>query len=401
MQTKRTPIVVLALFLSASIGFAQTTPTLMTSGSGSAGVNLARGSSIIGAEVYNTQGETLGTVQDVVLNSQHDQISYVALSHGGVMGIGDKLVAVPWSEFQVQPASMSQGRESGAATDAPRTGVAQREGLRGTGESAMTQAGTAMQHISWTEDKDARLTLSASKQTFDQIAGFDQNHWPEQASANWQQQTVKADRPDMTEAQQAQFNTRRLSKVIGVKIESTTPITFRETSGATGQTGAAGQARTEIGKIKDCVMNSDNGRIIYGIVSLDQVPDRSNEMSVLPWQTIQLKSVENELIAQIQVTSSENLLAFTFRKDQTPNLADRSYLERVYTAYNVEPQWEALGFVPPSGSESGRQQPGMHQQQRRNQQQQDQQQMQMQQQRRQQDRQQQQRQGGQTQSPGE
>lgn len=59
-----------------------------------------RASKLTGLNVRNTQGEKLGTVHDLVVSIDTGKIAYVAMSHGGVLGIGDKLFAVPYSELK-------------------------------------------------------------------------------------------------------------------------------------------------------------------------------------------------------------------------------------------------------------------------------------------------------------
>lgn len=52
-------------------------------------------SDITGATVMNRQGEDLGTVHDLIV-SEDGRVKYMILSHGGVLGVGDKLIPVPW-----------------------------------------------------------------------------------------------------------------------------------------------------------------------------------------------------------------------------------------------------------------------------------------------------------------
>ena len=47
---------------------------------------LHRTSKLIGKEVKNTQNENLGSIHDLVLTSDHQQVSYAALSSGGTCG---------------------------------------------------------------------------------------------------------------------------------------------------------------------------------------------------------------------------------------------------------------------------------------------------------------------------
>lgn len=61
---------------------------------------LQRATKIIGEPLKNTQGETLGTVEDLVLTPDLEGISYAVLTTGGVFGLGNELHAIPWSAMQ-------------------------------------------------------------------------------------------------------------------------------------------------------------------------------------------------------------------------------------------------------------------------------------------------------------
>ncbi|OWT67935.1 MULTISPECIES: PRC-barrel domain-containing protein [unclassified Achromobacter] len=49
-----------------------------------------------GNDVLNLSGEKLGVLQDIMLDVPSGRIAYAVLERGGVMGIGDKLFAIPW-----------------------------------------------------------------------------------------------------------------------------------------------------------------------------------------------------------------------------------------------------------------------------------------------------------------
>lgn len=49
-----------------------------------------------GEKVVNERGEKLGTVVHIMLDVTQGTIAYAVLSFGGVLGLGDKLFAVPW-----------------------------------------------------------------------------------------------------------------------------------------------------------------------------------------------------------------------------------------------------------------------------------------------------------------
>lgn len=50
-----------------------------------------------GDSVVNPQGDKLGTIEDIMLDVPGGRIAYAVLSFGGIMGMGDKLFAIPWS----------------------------------------------------------------------------------------------------------------------------------------------------------------------------------------------------------------------------------------------------------------------------------------------------------------
>ncbi|MET0155730.1 MAG: PRC-barrel domain-containing protein [Rickettsiales bacterium] len=52
-------------------------------------------SEIEGTDVVNAQGESLGDIKDVVFCAKTHRVQYYVLSFGGILGIGDKLFAIP------------------------------------------------------------------------------------------------------------------------------------------------------------------------------------------------------------------------------------------------------------------------------------------------------------------
>jgi sporulation protein YlmC with PRC-barrel domain len=60
-----------------------------------------RASQMIGKQVTNRMDQRLGTIDDLLL-AQNGQVSHVVIGVGGFLGIGDKLVAVPFGEIKTQ-----------------------------------------------------------------------------------------------------------------------------------------------------------------------------------------------------------------------------------------------------------------------------------------------------------
>jgi sporulation protein YlmC with PRC-barrel domain len=67
----------------------------MTTPSGHTTAILA--SRVKGTNVYNSAGEKIGHVEDVVLDKQSNRIMFAALGFGGFLGMGEKFHPIPWS----------------------------------------------------------------------------------------------------------------------------------------------------------------------------------------------------------------------------------------------------------------------------------------------------------------
>jgi len=89
-----------------------------------------------GQSVVNTSGEDLGKIEAVMLDVSEGRIAYAVLSSGGFIGIGNKLLAIPWSALTV---------------DEART----------------------------------RLVLDASKEQLESAPAFERNRWPSMEDRNW------------------------------------------------------------------------------------------------------------------------------------------------------------------------------------------------------------------------
>lgn len=64
-----------------------------------------RASRIIGAPVVNEANESIGKVDDVLVG-RNDKVLYSVLSVGGFLGVGSKLIAVPYASLQVSDTKM-------------------------------------------------------------------------------------------------------------------------------------------------------------------------------------------------------------------------------------------------------------------------------------------------------
>lgn len=90
-----------------------------------------KASTFIGNAVENPQGESLGKIDDLVIDPKEGRITYAALSYGSVLGVGGKLFAVSWEALELQPDGKT-------------------------------------------------FVLNVAKETLENSPGFDQSNWPQQ-----------------------------------------------------------------------------------------------------------------------------------------------------------------------------------------------------------------------------
>jgi sporulation protein YlmC with PRC-barrel domain len=97
-----------------------------------------RASELVGATVYNDQGDSIGTVNDLLIASD-GTVANAILSVGGFLGIGTKLVQVPFKNLKLVPSQSNPASGSKVATQnaaaptaAPGTAPMNAPGTSGT-----------------------------------------------------------------------------------------------------------------------------------------------------------------------------------------------------------------------------------------------------------------------------
>jgi len=132
-----------------------------------------RASRIIGAGVENASGENIGEIEDMMVDTRNENVRYVVLSHGGLLGIGNKLFAYP----------MSMVRTKGTDSD--------------------------------------KLVMNVNKEQLDNAPGFDKDKWPSFADDKYTGQVDKYyDSNSRHDGQQA-GNLVRASDLIGKDFDDT------------------------------------------------------------------------------------------------------------------------------------------------------------------------------------
>jgi hypothetical protein len=61
-----------------------------------------RVSKVVGASVYNDQNQSIGSIDDVLMRDDSHKNDMVVLSVGGFLGMGSKLVSVPFDQLKIE-----------------------------------------------------------------------------------------------------------------------------------------------------------------------------------------------------------------------------------------------------------------------------------------------------------
>ena len=100
------------------------------------GPTLMGADTLVGNSVYNTKGEDLGDIKDIMLNVTYGKVTYAVLEFGGFLGMGEKLFAVPWDALKL-------------------------------------------------DSENKRFTLNIDKERLENAPSFDKDYWPNMADETW------------------------------------------------------------------------------------------------------------------------------------------------------------------------------------------------------------------------
>ena len=65
--------------------------------------NLIAAERVNGTDVYNTRGEKLGHVKDIMIDKVSGKAIYAIMSFGGFLGMGEKQHPLPWQTLKYDP----------------------------------------------------------------------------------------------------------------------------------------------------------------------------------------------------------------------------------------------------------------------------------------------------------
>jgi sporulation protein YlmC with PRC-barrel domain len=270
-------------------------------------------SQLIGEDVRNRQGEDLGDVKDLVIDTSENQVKYVVIEFGGFLGLGQKLFAFPLSAF-------SQAAGDGAASN--RTAPATAPGLDASpvvGDRAASGTGAVPADRRAPEDRGTRtrvwsnsneLVLNVDKERLEKAPGFENQRWPDFSDAGFRGEIDRYWGTTQSGQQRAAGGEKQASETA----EGKSPPMIKPTSWRASDlldTQVVGEDGDDIGKIEDLVVNAQTGELRYAVIAFDRGWFRSDKPVAVPADSL--------------TPLSERRVSFSGKKEQ---LADAPSFDR-------------------------------------------------------------------------
>ncbi len=273
--------------------------------------NLLSVSTLSGNKVINAREEDLGKIEDFVIDTAAGKVAYAILSFGGLMGVGDKLFAIPWNTMDLN---------------------------------------TDRHAFVFNVDKD-RLKNAPS---------FERGSWPDITSWDWgrnvygyyglqpywaAQSTVSGERPIYEgRAGRGVFATSvstasaaAPSRTVGPEVYPTAPtppaaapMHMERASDLKGNK-VRNREGEHLGKIEEIMIELDSGRIGYAVLSFGGILGIGDKLFAVPWRALSLDREKREFILDIPKKRLEE--APGFDKDNWPDMANPEWGEMVHGFY--------------------------------------------------------------------
>jgi sporulation protein YlmC with PRC-barrel domain len=93
----------------------------------------------------------------------------------------------------------------------------------------------------------------------------------------------------------------------------------------------------DLGKVDDIVIDPDNWRITYGVLSFGGFLGIGDDLFALPWSSLELKG--NAEVFTLNIDKERLQKAEGFDKDNWPNMADERWATGIYKYFEQEPYW--------------------------------------------------------------
>jgi len=234
---------------------------------------------IIGLPVKNKSHETLGKIDDLVIDMKTGEVRYAAVSFGGVAGFGSKLFAVPWGSMPFMFGEPNQA-------------------------------------------SSRHFMFNVTKDELDRAPGFDSSHWPNVGDPKWGAAIDKhynVERKDTGTGAAVTYETVfRASKIKGMDVRN--------------------EANENLGSVDELVIDVTKGHVKYMALSYGSWFTGGNKLFAVPLSSVTLNHANDKTFFLIHVSQDALKNAPGFDKNNWPNTADPNWAKGIDTYYQRSAQ---------------------------------------------------------------
>lgn len=93
----------------------------------------------------------------------------------------------------------------------------------------------------------------------------------------------------------------------------------------------------KLGKIEELMVDLDNGRIAYAVLSFGGFLGMRDKLFAIPFDALKFDTINEKIMVNVDKEILEN--APGFNKDNWPEMAEHAWLVDVYDYYGYPPYW--------------------------------------------------------------
>ena len=94
----------------------------------------------------------------------------------------------------------------------------------------------------------------------------------------------------------------------------------------------------DLGDIKEIMLDTSNGKVCYAVLSFGGLLGMGEKFFAVPWNALRLDTVNKRFELDVEKDRLKN--APGFDKDEWPDMADQSWVDKIHSYYGTKPQMD-------------------------------------------------------------
>ena len=257
---------------------------------GSHELRTARATKIQAMNVVNRQDETLGDIENLLIDRDATRVTHVVVGKGGILGFGEDQVAIPFEVLDFNEENAVLDMDAEAFKNAPK-----------------------LEKDTWKKQYDE----PGFRERVRRFYGMDDD-----AATARRRSTTETDRsvngPRGSGTTDGQFSPVAASDVLGKNVKN--------------------EEGKSLGEIDDLMIETDNGHIVYAALQFGGFAGVGDKLFAVPFQHLRPLDKDRPFVIDVDKERLEN--APGFDQDAWPTENRPEWIAGVYTFYGEAPTWQ-------------------------------------------------------------